>query len=68
MTEFKPWWRSSTIWAASGALVTSLTGFVSELAGLAEQIDRLAAAGFALWAIYGRIKANKQIGPDAGAS
>ena len=63
--EYQPWWRSRTIWAAGAAAIASLSGFIGEIAGLAEQIDRLAAAGFALYAIYGRIKADKRIGPGS---
>ena len=63
---YQPWYRSRTIWAAAAAAVASLSGFIGDLAGLAEQIDRLAAAGFALYAIYGRLKADKRIGPQSG--
>ena len=63
---YQPWYRSRTIWAAAAAAIASLSGFVSDLAGLAEQIDRLVAAGFALYAIYGRLKADKRIGPQSG--
>lgn len=63
---YQPWYRSRTIWAAAAAAIASLSGFVGELAGLGEQIDRLAAAGFALYAVYGRIRADKKIGPGSG--
>lgn len=64
--DYQPWWRSRTIWAAGGAAIASLSGFLGEVAGLFEQIDRLAAAALAVYAIYGRIKADKRIGPRSG--
>lgn len=64
MNEYdtKPWWRSSTIWAAGSAGLVSLSGFIGDVAGLGEQIERLITVGCALYAIYGRFRADKRIG------
>lgn len=58
----KVWFRSRTIWAAIGVLVTQASGFAGDLSGLFEQLERLATAALALAAIWGRIKAETRIG------
>ncbi len=58
----KAWWRSRTIWGAAGAALVAATGMVSDLAGAAEQVERLATVLFALYAIWGRVKAERRVG------
>lgn len=63
MNETKPWWQSTTIWAALGAfLVTALP----ELGiGISDsEANNVVAGGFALAAIVGRLRAKSRIGAD----
>ncbi|MCC7097287.1 MAG: hypothetical protein IT472_08920 [Thermomonas sp.] len=62
----KSWSRSRTIWGAAGAALVALTGTVSDLAGTAEQIERLATVLLSLYAIWGRVQAEQRIGPTDG--
>lgn len=68
MRPSKAWYLSRTIWGGIGVIGIALSGYAASAAGLVgdvatlfEQLERLATAGFALVAIYGRIKADKRI-------
>lgn len=68
MRPSKAWYQSRTIWGGIGGVAVALSalfvgaaGVIGDAATLAEQLERLGSAGFALLAIYGRIKADKRI-------
>lgn len=70
VNETKPWWASTTIWAG---LASFLLGMVSLIMGWAEpstadaasagvQVEQVVTGLLGLFAILGRIRANKRIG------
>lgn len=68
MEENKAWWQSKTVWAglvAVGSAVAGAFGIYVETQMQAEIVDYIvvgAGAVGGLFAIYGRLKAEKKIG------
>lgn len=68
----KPWWKSKTIWAATGVFLMTIApelGLSSDdAAGIGGAVGEIITGALALAAIVGRLRAKQRIGaPTDGA-
>ncbi|MGG7518523.1 hypothetical protein ACQ3G6_11610 [Allorhizobium undicola] len=69
MNETKPWYVSRTVWgalvaiAAAGLHMSGIDLAVADQAALSDQLVALAGAAGGLLALYGRLRAKKEIAP-----
>ncbi|PAL20205.1 hypothetical protein [Sphingopyxis sp. GW247-27LB] len=72
----KPWWQSKTIWGAIGVFIITVApelgiGVSSDdAAGIGGAVSNIATGVFALFVIFGRLRAKQRIGatpPDDAA-
>lgn len=64
----KPWWQSKTIWGALGVFIITVApelgiGVSSDdAAGIGGAVGNIGTGLFALFVIYGRLRAERRIG------